>query len=163
MAKSGSALEKVEKLMAEQEKIQAEKEQQIKALLEEAIAEKETEYKAALEAAEAVLADLNALRVKANKKPLGAKGSGSRKSGRKQRVSVETKRQYVADLLKGKFPRGGVSFANFKAALLDLKLDSGSPVFAPTDVNSAVKFGKVLLPEGWKVVGERRDAKISRD
>lgn len=162
MAKSGSALEKVEKLMAEQEKLQAEKEQQIKALLEEAIAEKESEYKAALEAAEAVLADLNALRVKANKKPLGAK-TGGRKSGRKQRVSVETKRQYVADLLKGKFPRGGVSFANFKAALLDLKLDSGSPVFAPTDVNSAVKFGKVLLPEGWKVVGERRDAKISRD
>jgi hypothetical protein len=155
MVKTSSALEKVEKLMAEQE-------QQIKALLEEAIAEKEAEYKEAVQAAEAVLAELNALRAKANKKPLGAKVA-NRKAGRKQRVSLETKRQYVADLLKGKFPRGGVSFANFKTALLDLKLESGSPVFAPTDVNSAVKFGKVLLPEGWKIVGERRDAKISRE
>lgn len=161
MAKSGTALEKVEKLMAEQEKQAAEKEQQIKALLQEAISEKEAEYREALAAADVVLKELDGLREKAGLKPL--KVRAARKAGRKQRVSVEVKRQHVAELLKGKFPRGGVSFANFKAALKDLKLDSGSPVFAPTDMNSAVKFGQILLPEGWKIVGERRDAKISRD
>ena len=161
MAKSGTALEKVERLKAEQEKLAAEKDQQIKALLTEAIAEKDVEYREAMAAADAILKELDALREEAGLKPVG--GRRGRKAGRKQRVSVEVKKQYVAELLKGKFPRGGVSFANFKAALKDLKLDSGSPVFAPTDMNSAVKFGQVLLPEGWKIVGERRDAKISRD
>lgn len=163
MAKSGTALEKVERLMAEQEKLQAEKEQQIRAVLHEAITEKDAEYREAVAAADALLKELDMLREKAGMRPMSGKTRAGRKSGRKQRVSVEVKKQYVAELLKGKFPRGGVSFANFKAALKDLKLDTGSPVFAPTDMNSAVKFGQVLLPEGWKIVGERRDAKISRD
>ncbi len=169
---SKSHLEQIAKLREQRQKLESEYDAQVRQLLHGAIEEKEKEVSEArdrVKDAEKVLdqleSELDSLREQAG---LGARRgprrSGRRSSGklRKSRVPIEAKREAVADILQ-RFPRG-VEFSQLKAALLDIKLpDSNSTIFATADFNSSLKFGERYLPEGWAIVGERRNARVQRN
>jgi chromosome segregation ATPase len=168
---SKSHLEQIAKLHEQRQKMESEYNAQVRQLLHGAIEEKEKEVaearekvKEAEKALEQLESDLDALREEAGLGARrGARRTGRRPSGklRKSRVSIETKREAVAELLQ-KLPRG-VEFSQLKAALLDIKLpDSNSNIFATADFNSSLKFGERYLPQGWTIVGERRNAKVQR-
>jgi plasmid stabilization system protein ParE len=168
---SKSHLEQLAKLQEQRQKLESEYNAQVRQLLHGAIEEKEKEVAEARERvkeAEKVLdhleSELDSLREEAGLgSRRGVRRSGRRPSGkvRKSRVTVEAKREAVADILQ-RFQRG-VEFSQLKAALLDIKLpDSTSNIFATADFNSSLKFGERYLPEGWTIVGERRNARVQK-
>ncbi len=171
MTKANSHLEQLAKLQEEKQKRESEYQSQVRHLLHGAIEEKEKEVaearekvKEAQKGLDNLEEELDALRFEAGLTPRrGGRRGGRRLSSkpRKARVSIETKKEQVEDILK-KFPRG-VGFSQLKAALLDIRLpDTNSAVFATADFNSSSKFGERYLPEGWSIVGERRNAKVQK-
>jgi len=90
---------------------------------------------------------------KAPKAQIGKPG----KSGRKARVPAEVKQAAVAEALRG-FPKG-VSYVDLRAALANAKVPGTNVlIFSAPDFNSAATFAQRLMPKGWKMVGQRRDA-----
>jgi len=76
--------------------------------------------------------------------------------GRKPRVSLDVKKQAVADVL-AKNPNG-ILWKNLKSALNK----SAKGVFSAADFNSATTFASKLLPAGYKIEGQRRAATIKK-
>lgn len=88
----------------------------------------------------------------------GAKKAAKGKPGRKPRVDTQTKIKHAEEVLKGHSK--GVAFSQLRKALQGRKLADGTPVYSSLDLASSKQFGKKYLPKGYKVVGERRDAKV---
>jgi hypothetical protein len=159
-ASSGLSSE-LQAILAKKEELEAAIAAEERAKQAEVIEAKKAAVAAAREAVKAAKAKL----AKAEKDLAAASGKPARKparkgasSGRKPRVSADVKKARVAELLK-KVGRS-VTFSELRAALLDEKLESGAPVFSGPDFASSSKFGAAYLPSGWKVQGERRNAKV---
>jgi hypothetical protein len=163
---SASVKELIASVRNEQAAIAAEAEKRSREKLHTVIEAKKSEHAAAQakaneaqKAADAIESDLNQLLAAAGlaRRKGGKKGS----SGRKPRVTADRKLSEVESALKkvGK----GIEFSKLRSSLLSIT-DSvlGGPIFAGTDFNSAKVFGKKLLPSGWHIVGERKNARVER-
>ncbi|MDK2973205.1 MAG: hypothetical protein PWP23_2960 [Candidatus Sumerlaeota bacterium] len=161
------------KLDEEKNKALAQIEAQRKELLEKGIEAKKAAIAKAQEAAAKSQANLAKLeqelqdmlveagiaKPKTGKAGKGRKSAG--KSGRKPRVSVETKKAAVSAELKN--TESGTPFSELREKLLKVTDPaSGGPIFATTDFNSASKFGARYLPRGWKIKGERKNAIVAK-
>jgi len=163
---SASVKDLIATVRAEQAAIAAEAHQRGREKLQAVIDAKKTELAAAQakaneaqKAADAVASDLDQLLAAAGLARLGRKKGAA--SGRKPRVSVERKRAEVEKAL-GKLGKG-VEFAKLRESLLAITdAEIGGAIFSVPDFNSAKGFGKKLLPKGWRVVGERKEARVER-
>lgn len=161
---SASVKDLIASVREEQAAIAAEAQQRSREKLQAVIDAKKAELAAAQakaneaqKAADAIASDLDQLLAAAGMVRRGRKKGAA--SGRKPRVSVERKRAEVEGALK-KFGKG-VEFARLRESLLAITdAEIGGAIFSVPDFNSAKNFGKKLLPKGWRVVGERKEARV---